>query len=68
MERMSVNNEIVHLLGYITKEQWVDTLSETFGLNKEIIYELMCIQEKAYGTELIIEVEAIIEERKKKGK
>lgn len=59
---MNVNNEIVHLLGYVTAKQWADTLHELHGFNKEIIYELMRIQERSYNKDLIVEVEHIIKE------
>lgn len=63
---MSTSNEIVHMLGYLTPEQWADSLDVGQGFNKEIIYELMRIQEKVYDFDLIVEVEAIIEEKKKR--
>ena len=62
--KMSVNNEIVRLLSYLRAAQWANILEEP-GLNKEIIYELMRIQEEVYKMVLIENVEAVIESRKK---
>ena len=63
--KMNDYNEVVHLLGYVTVEQWADVLHDHFSFNKEIIYELMRIQERVYKTDLIVQVEAIIETQKR---
>lgn len=62
---MSADNEIVHMLGYLTPEQWADALDEGQGLNKKIIYELMMVQEQVYAFDLIKDVEAVVENLKR---
>ena len=62
---MSADNEIVHMLGYLTPKQWADALDERQGLNEKIIYELMRVQEQAYAFDLIKDVEAVIENLKR---
>lgn len=58
-------NEIVHMLNYLIPEQWADALEDR-EFNKEIIYELMRIQEEAYNFSLIEDVEYFVEKKKEK--
>ena len=66
MGKVNQENEIVHLLGYITVEEWANSLNSVFGLNKQIIYELMRIQEEVYDLDLIRDVETLVLEKEGK--
>lgn len=57
-----ITNEIVFMLGYVTKKQWASALRMDTGLNKEIFRELLRKVEKAYHVELMKDVEKIVME------
>jgi len=58
-----INNEIVFMLGYITRKQWASALRMNTGLSKDIFYVLMRKVEEIYKIEIIEDVEKLVEQK-----
>ena len=56
------NDEIIHLLGYLTTEQWDDALSME-DMDKEMIWKLVDAVDSYYNSDFRGEIERFKKER-----
>ena len=61
MDIETSNYTITHLLGYLTAEKWVDALQHK--LNRELVEELLKVQDATYPGSIKTEVEELLKEK-----
>ena len=52
--------EFIHMLGYLSAEQWADAIT-AHNLNKRVLFELIKEIDDAYGCTIAGEVEELLE-------
>ena len=50
------NPTLVHMLGYINIQQWVDAVCQTDGINKDLMFELLKQIDIRYDTDMVTTV------------